>query len=74
MVGASIGRGQDMSDEQTPIESVKHDDRRFTIGLLVDLFEVLERHGYQKKLDAPGHASVAVALLKIVRIFEGADE
>jgi len=44
------------------------DDPRFTTGLLIDVRKVLAEHGYVGTND---HADVLVALLHLVRAFEG---
>ncbi|MBA9001988.1 hypothetical protein [Thermomonospora cellulosilytica] len=62
-------------DGGTP--SADHDSR-FTVGLIYDVFQVLERHGYQRPVDendrnrATGRS--AAALLRLVRAFEGITE
>lgn len=53
---------------------MKDDDSRFTAGLLFDVFEVLEKHGYRKKLNNAGHARALLLLLELVMLFEGQSE
>ncbi len=46
-------------------------DRRFTAGLMVDVFAALERHGYQRGKDPKIYADCLVELLHLVEAFEG---
>jgi hypothetical protein len=47
------------------------EDSRFTVGLLYDVLQVLEAHGYRASQDSHAYADALVALLKLVRAFEG---
>ena len=54
-------------------------DSRFTVGLLADVFRLLEEHGYRPPLDGTTmhHRSVArsmVALRTLAIAFEGGDQ
>jgi len=49
-------------------------DPRFTMGLVIDVMSVLEKHGYVKpsgKAGITANADVLVGLLRLVREFEG---
>lgn len=49
--------------QQPPLPPVDHDGDRFTIALLADIREVLERHGYQLPTDqATRHRAIAETL------------
>jgi hypothetical protein len=55
-----------------PTAAPTEHDTRFTWGLIIDVMEVLERHGYVKgDNDAVGRATGT--LLKLTREFEGRD-
>jgi hypothetical protein len=46
------------------------DDPRFTFGLIIDVFDALEKHGYRKGDDA--HTGKAIGqLLTLVKTYEG---
>jgi hypothetical protein len=49
------------------------DDPRFTMGLIYDVFRVLEAHGYRRpdRESSLATADAVVALLRLVRAFEG---
>lgn len=53
--------------------SIYEGDPRFTAGLIADVFNVLEKHGYQRPTGVTGRA--IADLLRLVETFEGkADE
>jgi len=47
---------------------------RFTMGLVADVRAVLKSHGYLASPEAASHAEVLVALLALVRAYEGAKD
>lgn len=48
------------------------DDPRFNMGLLLDVFEVLEKHGYVRPTDNPGAlADSLIDVRTLVQSFEG---
>jgi hypothetical protein len=53
----------------------RYADPRFTDGLLLEVFEVLERHGYTPPPEGverhKAYGSCLVRLLELVRAFEG---
>jgi hypothetical protein len=58
-----------MADESTNTTTPEGGER-FTWGLIIDVFDVLERHGYRKGDDQ--HTGRAVAmLLDMVETYEG---
>ncbi|RCW38470.1 hypothetical protein DFQ14_12213 [Halopolyspora algeriensis] len=50
-------------------------DERFTFGLLIELYGVLERHGYQRPADEQAHtksyADTLVAAVQLTEAYEG---
>lgn len=48
------------------------DDHRFTMGLLMDVFEVLEKHGYVRPVDNPKAMADSLCDVRaLVQSFEG---
>jgi hypothetical protein len=63
-----------MSNESTNTAPPTGYDERFNIGLLYDVFKVLEQHGYQKPEESPGAIGRSLlALGDLVRVFEGGE-
>ena len=54
--------------EQTPPVAAGED--RVTAGLMLDVFAVLERHGYRAASPGRPKADSMVALLRLVRVYE----
>jgi hypothetical protein len=46
-------------------------DERFGIGLIADVFTVLDRHGYRRTTDNAGIGAATQALHRLVRLYEG---
>lgn len=49
------------------------EDTRFNFGLIADVFDVLEKHGYHRSDNASTGRSLGV-LLDLVKTYEGASE
>ena len=60
-----------MSTGHTASSTPPIDDPRFTMGLLVDIREVLRKHGYSESTDASAHGDVLVDLRNLALHFEG---
>lgn len=58
-----------MADESTNTTPPAGDDR-FTWSLVIDVFDVLERHGYRKASDAAGGRATGV-LMDLIEAYEG---
>lgn len=63
-----------MNTSAKPEASTDASDPRFTMGLVIDVMAVLEKHGYVKppgKAGITANADVLAGLLRLVREFEG---
>jgi Cft2 family RNA processing exonuclease len=57
-----------MSDLTVPAEQAEN---RFNLGLLSDVFKVLDAHGYSRGKDSKIYADSMTALLALTEAYEG---
>lgn len=66
--------GEHQCPHTANVADVLRDDKRFTAGLMFDLFAVLERHGYERHGGDRQTAQAMLRCLQLVRAFEGHDD